>query len=977
MMTKALATFFAPLRICFGLETLDGCLQVFQQGLAGQAEAQKLDATFWQQLDRVWMGSDYVAEQMARAPIIMLTRLLDGSLLRCYTRPEYRHRLKNQLADVKDANQLSVLLREFRHQEMVRIIWRDLAGLADVQDITAELSALADVCVDESLLRLYQWECERWGLPRGESNGLSQQLVVLGMGKLGAGELNLSSDIDLIFAYPEAGETDGKRSRSNQEFFVRLGQQLIKVLDERTAYGFVFRVDMRLRPYGQSGALVLNFAALEQYYQEQGREWERYALIKARVIAGDVNAGTALLQSLQPFIYRRYVDFGAFASLREMKRMIQREVQRRDAHQDIKIGKGGIREIEFIAQSFQLIRGGKDKKLQTPSLWQVYSVLEAQGYLPTAVVSELRDAYIFLRRCEHRIQALKDQQSQTLPDDAFGRLRLALSMGHADWDSLVAALNRHRQRVSRHFAEVVRSDDETDTNSSQEALVELRALWLNQLPAPEAAALLLSQGYNDSDAQALQAYLASLRDSKAVLRLQTQGRERLDDFMPLLIKAIGQQHYPSNLVERLNPLISAILRRSAYLALLVENPAALSRLLDVVAASPWLSTVLEQQPSLLDELIDSHSLFRVPQIDVLRDELRQVLLRLPVDDVEQHMEGLRHFQKANVFRVAVSEVLGKLPLMKISDYLTWTAEVVLQEALHMAWRQVVEKYGFPNSGSAFSTEPDFIVLAYGKMGGLEMGYGSDLDLVFVYDAPAEALSSGSQPVENSVFYSRLCQRLLHIMTTKTHSGTLYEIDQRLRPSGASGLLVSSMEAFASYQQTQAWTWEHQALVRARVVAGSPQVAERFQVIRRAVLGRARDGQALRQDVLSMREKMRQHAHPAKAGIFQLKHDPGGIVDIEFMVQYLVLRWAEQYPDLLVYTDNVRILETLAEVGLLTQTDADSLRNAYLAYRTATHRCALQNLPAELDDSTFAEQRAAVISLWQQLMLAEASATPSE
>lgn len=970
MMTLPLTTFFAPLRAAHSVELLDRCLMQFWQGIEQHPLAHALDAPFWQQLQGVWTGSDYVAEQMARAPDAMLGRLLDGTLLRCYQAADYRQRFVSFLATVQDANQLATHLRAFRHEEMVRIIWRDLCDLADVLDITAELSALAEVCVDESLQRLYQWECARWGVPRGAVSGQPQHLVVLGMGKLGAGELNLSSDIDLIFAYPEPGESDGKRTTSNQEFFIRLGQQLIKVLDERNAHGFVFRVDMRLRPYGQSGALVLNFSALENYYQEQGREWERYALIKARVIAGDLHAGAQLMASLQPFIYRRYVDFGAFASLREMKGMILREVQRRQAYQDIKIGDGGIREIEFIAQSFQLIRGGKDKKLQTPSLWSVFAVLEEQGYLPSTVVNDLRAAYLFLRRSEHRIQALKDQQTQVLPEEPAARLRLALSMGFGDWGSFLVVLNQHRQTVSQHFAQVVRTEEDDEHSQTIDPLTELRALWFNHVSAVDAKVILSAHGYNDESSQRMLDYLAHMRESKAVLRLQTQGRERLDHFMPLLIKQIGQKQYNLAIMDRLIPLIGAILRRSAYIALLVENPHALERLLELVVASPWIADELEHQPLLLDELIDSRTLFRVPRMDALQDDLRQMMLRIPAEDIEQQMECLRHFQKANVFRVAASEVFGKLPLMKISDYLTMTAEVVLQEALQIAWRQSVVKYGYPSTESGYSEQPEFIVIAYGKMGGLEMGYGSDLDLVFIYDAPASAYTNGTHPLENSVFYSRFCQRLIHIMTAKTHSGALYDIDQRLRPSGASGLMVSTLDAFASYQQDQAWTWEHQALVRARVVAGSQRVAQRFLAIRHDVLARPREETRLRHDVLNMREKMRQHSYQSKPGIFHLKQDAGGIVDIEFMVQYLVLRWAAQYPDLLVFTDNVRILETLSHVGLLTVSDADLLQETYLAYRTATHRCALQNQPSEVSGDSFAEQRAAVINIWQHLMLVE-------
>ncbi|MBL4608273.1 MAG: bifunctional [glutamate--ammonia ligase]-adenylyl-L-tyrosine phosphorylase/[glutamate--ammonia-ligase] adenylyltransferase [Pseudomonadales bacterium] len=925
-----------------------------------------LSPEFWLQFQKVWAGSNYVAEQMARTPESMLARLGEGPLTSPCTLEDYRRRLQLRLENVSDIKPMSETLRRFRHEEMVRIIWRDLADLAPVLEITGELSALAEACVDESLKLLYQWEVARFGRPIGSESGLPQQLVVLGMGKLGAFELNLSSDIDLIFCFAESGETDGRRSRSNQEFFTRLSQYLIQVLDERTAYGFVFRVDMRLRPYGQSGSLALNFNAMQLYYEEQGRDWERYAMIKARVIAGDQETGAQLMASLNPFIYRRYVDFGAFAALREMKGMITREVQRRKAETDIKIGSGGIREIEFIVQSFQLIRGGKDTQLQDQRLWKVLSVLEDEGYLPSQVVNELREAYLFLRRCEHRIQALDDRQTQVLPVDSADQLRLALSMAYKNWEELERALAGHRQKVSHHFAQVVRSEED-DQEQSSLPLADLFPLWLDELGAEEAQTVLVSHGFSQEESPDVLEQLRILRESRGVSLLQVLSRERLDRFIPLLLHESGQAQHGSEVLKRLLPVLSAILRRSAYIALLVENPQALARLVELVAASPWIASSLEKQPLWLDELIDSRTLFRLPSTQALRDELRQMMLRIPEDDLEQQMECLRHFQKANVFRVAASEVLGHLPLMEISDYLTWIAEVVLQEALKMSWQQMVEKYGYPSSQHGDSEQPQFIIAAYGKMGGLELGYGSDLDLVFLYDAPASGQTNGSHQVENPVFYTRLCQRLIHIMTATTYSGTLYEIDQRLRPSGASGLMVSSMEAFASYQSGRAWTWEHQALVRARVVAGSEDVATRFLAIRQQILVAPREQNTLLEEVVLMRDKMKQHQSKVKPGFFHLKHGDGGIVDIEFMVQYEVLRWAAEHPQLLDFTDNVRILETLSKLGLMSATETEILRDAYLEYRSATHRCALQNQNPEVDADSFAVQQAAVTQVWQKHM----------
>ena len=931
--------------------------------------AELLTDGFLAQLEMVWSSSDFVAEQMIRSPRRILTRLRPEALDSRCSIESYRSLLKAKLDQACDIKQLGSCLRHFRQQEMVRIIWRDFSGMASVIDTTAELSALAEVCVNESLQLIYQWEVARWGRPIGNESGRAQQLVVIGMGKLGAGELNLSSDIDLIFCYAESGSTDGKRSKPNQEFFVRLGQQLIKVLDEVTAEGFVFRVDMRLRPYGQSGALALNFNAMESYYSNQGREWERYAMVKARVMGGDYQAGNTLLAELNPFIYRRYVDFGAFESLREMKKMITREVKRRQAQQNIKTGAGGIREVEFIVQSFQLIRGGKDRQLQNPSLWAVLQILQEQSYLPASVVGELREAYVFLRNCEHRLQGLRDQQTQTLPDDPLEQLRLARGMGFEHWIQFSEALAAHRESVSFHFARVVCAEEEADEEANARVSDDLRSLWLGELEQNESLDVLRRYGYQEVDCSELLRDLVSLRSSRAVASLQVIGRDRLDRLIPQLIETVGDNKQSIEIIKRLLPLLGAILRRSAYIALLVENPHALQRLVALVEASPWIASELEKQPLLLDELIDSRTLFRLPEINRLQDELRQLLLRIPEDDLEQQMECLRHFKQAYVFRVAASEVVGKLPVMEVSDYLTIIAEVVMAEVLNIAWQNLVAKHGYPSNVQGRAKQADFCIIAYGKLGGLELGYSSDLDLVFLYDAITGGSTDGDKPVDNSVFYTRLGQRFIHIMTAVTHSGTLYEVDARLRPSGASGLLVSSVDAFTRYQKEQAWTWEHQALVRARAVGGSEALTRQFLQIRREILMIARPWQALRKEVVGMREKMAEHLISEKTGLFHLKQDAGGIVDIEFMVQYQVLRWAAEFPALSDYTDNMRILEKLVELKLMDAADAQILREAYLDYRSTAHVSALQNLPSQVSDGRFNRQQLAVVKIWQKIMRA--------
>ena len=906
----------------------------------------------------------------------LLLGLLDSGDLDCgYAQTEYRTRLERELgAQVDEAGLMSVL-RSVRRREMLRIVWRDLSRTAELAGTIRDLSLLADAVLDLSLKHCHAHLVSRHGEPCGESSGNLQQMVVIGMGKLGASELNLSSDIDLIFAYPEQGETDGVQSISNQEFFTRLGQRLIKAIDTNTREGFVFRVDMRLRPYGDSGALALNFDALEEYYQSQGRDWERYAMIKARVVAGDQLEGARLLEMLRPFTYRRYIDFGAIDALRDMKAMINREVQRRGKSADVKIGAGGIREIEFIVQSFQLIRGGRETELQEPRLLRVLELLEALGHLPAVVVSELREAYVFLRNTEHALQAVADAQTQALPADDEGRARLALAMGFGSWEEFSQVLGEHRGRVSQHFAEVVSLGNEAPELQNH---VCGRVVWAMEKDPPLLQELLTGRGFEDPE-ETLR-LLATLHGSNRLKSLQSAGRERLDRFMPLLIEAAAATAHPSMVIARTMPLIESVLRRSAYLVLLEENPAALEQLVKLCAASPWIAQELANHPVLLDELIDPRSLYVLPDRAWLRDELQQQVLRIPWSDLESQMEALRYYKLAHGLRCAASEVSGALPLMKVSDYLSFQAEVMLGQVLSVAWHNLVDRHGRPQRSPGASSDPGFCIVAYGKLGGIELGHGSDLDLVFLHDADPSLLTDGERPIENSVFFTRLGQRIIHVLTAFTPLGQLYEVDMRLRPSGAAGLLVSSLAAFREYQVKQAWTWERQALVRARPVAGSPELGRHFEELRREVLAWPRDIVRLRREVREMRDKMRAHllgpeTSGGKSPRFHIKQSIGGIVDIEFMVQYCVLAWSREYPALSVYTDNIRILEALSESGLIAPGDAQLLTEAYKGYRTAVHHLTLQQQEEIVAADEFQALRGEVCRIWENLLGADDDGAP--
>lgn len=751
---------------------------------------------------------------------------------------------------------------------------------------------------------------------------------------------------------------------------------MIQSLDQQTADGFVFRVDMRLRPFGAGGPLVSSFNAFENYYLVHGRSWERYAMVKVRVVAGDYEQGEELLSMLSPFVYRRYLDYGAYESLRELKSMIKQEVQRKGMKNNVKLGGGGIREVEFIAQVFQLIRGGRDTDLQERRVLKVLECLAKKNLLPDYVIKELKEAYIFLRNTEHRIQEYQDRQTHNLPDDEVGQARLALGMGFSDWSSFLAKLNQHRENVEAHFEQVFvapqTEESEKQQDSEQQSEIQrLEALWYNKLDEDDAISLLTQYGFSDAP-EALKK-LKTLHQSRQYASLSRQGQTRLDRLMPLFLGALQQVENIDITFDRVLALLTNVARRSVYLALLLENPMVLSQLVKLCSASPWIARYLQQLPILLDELMDPRSLYQPPEKSELENDIRQRLLQIDIDDVEQGMDALRHFKQSNVLRVAAADIADALPLMKVSDHLSWIAEVILDEALEQAWRHLVSRHGRPvcklEEGEGSLCDKGFAVIGYGKLGGYELGYGSDLDMVFLHGSESNNLMTqgdeekGEKPIAAPVFFARLGQRIIHLLTSHTSAGVLYEADMRLRPDGASGLLVTNLKSYRDYQMKKAWLWEHQALVRARVVAGDPQIAEQFGEIRREVLSQQRDQADLRKEVIDMRNRMRKELSKEKNGQFDLKQGAGGIVDIEFMVQYGVLAWAFEKPDLLEYTDNIRLLEGLASAGLMAKADVEVLSNAYRTFRARLHKMALQEQPGLVEAEEYNELSAAVRRIW--------------
>jgi len=849
---------------------------------------------------------------------------------------------------VSDEDSLKRVLRQLRQRVMLRTIVRDLNGMdaldfvSNLDEVMHTMSSLAEVAVQFALQHLYAWQESIHGMPV-DANHNRQELIVVGMGKLGGRELNVSSDVDLIFAYQESGDTTGDNTAgkviSNHEFFLKLSKKLISALEEITQDGFVFRVDMRLRPYGSDGPLACSFAMLEDYYQNQGREWERYAWIKGRVIAGP---GDELARMLRPFVFRKYLDYGAFASMRDLKIQIQRDVNRRDLHDNIKLGRGGIREIEFIAQVFQLIRGGRDASLQIRPTLNVLQVLESKGLLSSKTVDALHDAYVFLRNLEHRLQYVEDAQTHHLPITAEAQARIAFAMGYGDWASMKEVLERHRCVVQQHFDEVFKDAPAQSAGAEYKDAAEV---WQGVVPEPEAAARLQGLGYKEQ-IETLRR-LAVLHSSSRYRQLPAASRQRFDALVPIVMNKAAQEANPDQTLSRTLDLLDSICRRASYLALLAESSAALTMVVKLVGASPWLAQYLAQHPILLDELLDTRNLYAAPDFGLMYHELKQRLAENE-GDVERQMDIMRHFRHAAVFRLAAQDIAGELRLEKLSDYLSALADMILQVTIEVIWPTIRGKH---------REVPQFAIIGYGKLGGKELGYASDLDIIYLFDDDA----TGAGEV-----YARLAQRINTWLGSMTAAGTLYETDIELRPDGASGLLVSSIHAFREYQLHKAWTWEHQALTRARFCAGDRKIGDTFEAIRHEVLSQQRDLEKLRVEVTAMRQKMLD-AHPNSSQMFDLKHDRGGIIDVEFMVQYLVLAHAEKHPELTKNIGNIALLKLLGKLDLVDSKKAAEVAAAYRLYRRLQHGIRLQGeTRARVPQKKVAVHTRAVLDLWQQV-----------
>ncbi len=913
---------------------------------------------FAKELEKAFVFSEFIFKKCTKNPALLESLVKNGSLEKNYSAKQYNSNLTSELLQTNNEKDLSKKLRLFRTKEMGRIAWRDINGKADLFQTIAELSDYADVCINQTLAILYKWLCKKDGTPVGLS-GKKQKLVIIGMGKLGGKELNFSSDVDLIFAYSEEGNIkDGYKTVTNDEFFTKLCRKLLNMLAATSYEGLVFRTDLRLRPYGETGPIVMSFDAMEEYYQNYGREWERYALIKARIVAGDQEAGKNLLKRLKPFIYRRYLDYSAIESLRYMKEKIDSEVTKKGYENNIKLGAGGIREIEFFGQIFQLIRGGVEPILQKREICGVLKGLKDKNCISTKSYDELISAYIFLRNVEHRLQEFSDQQIHTIPKSNLNKLRLAQSMQFSSINDFEFYLSYHKKNVHYHFNALL-GNEKFHTNDVSILEKELKRLWGNLSDKSKNIQLICNAGFKKADKVIM--LLNDLKNDPATMALSMEGQKRLEKLVPKILIEIANSKTPHSTLKRIFELIKTVQRRVCYLSLLLENPASLIHLIKLADASSWITCFLMHHPVLLDELIDPRTLlYSPPQKKELEKEIYQRISLIAPDDLEYQMDEMRIFKQGNVLRVAAADVTGVLPLMKVSDRLTEIAETILEEVLEFSWKHLVTKHGRPscmiNKGVC---EKGFVVVAYGKLGGIELGYESDLDLVFLH-AGEEGKTNGKQPIDNKTFFVRLCQRVIHFLSAHTMAGILYKTDMRLRPSGTSGFLVSHINAFYDYQKKDAWTWEHQALVRARPIAGEPKLAEKFERIRSNILIQERTKNELAKDVITIRQRLREEQLYKKKGILDLKQGYGGILDIEFLVQYLTLLYASKHIELVNWTDNIRLIETMAKTGIMDDYTATSLKEAYMTYRATIHRLSLKKKKAIVPNNHFLTLREKVI-----------------
>ncbi len=900
------------------LEAVDAIRHFF----AARKRSRLLKDSFVKEAEAVFFLSEFAASVARSRPEIILDLLESGDLFKSYSRQSYTNNASRALKDCADVNEAARALRVYRNREMVRIAWRDLSKQAPLIETLLDLTHLAESCLDEGLKRLYSFQAEKMGHPLS-SDRRRLQLVVLGMGKLGGRELNFSSDVDLVLCYEEDGHTEQGHGYTNNQFFTSLAQSLLKLIGTGTEDGFVFRTDTRLRPFGDQGPLVASFDAMEEYYEVHGREWERYALIKARPVAGDIDAGNRLLKRLRPFVYRKYLDFSALESLRGMKLLIEKEHGERALKDNLKLGPGGIRDIEFICQALQLLHGGRFPELQVQGTIDALNTLEELGLYPRDEIKILKESYYFLRTAENHIQEIRDSQTHAIPKSDLDRLRLALAFGCRDWPSFEQMLQHKMGAVSSQFKAFL--------SASADEGAEIEITFAGQVKKEELLPILEDWGFKDPTA-ALN-MITGFWTSRSTRSLGPMASQRLQHLFPRIVKEASRMEEPEQTLSRMLDILDAIKGRAVYLSLLLENQAALKNLVFLSSKCEWIARHVARYPVVLDELIDPRLLFAPDSKEALEKSLCTIMGRIAEDDLESQMEELRRFRHGAVLRVAAADITGALSVLEVGKLLSDIAEVILNKVVQMAFSHVVKRHGMPKAGNGPGKVTGFLVAGYGKLGSREMGYGSDLDLVFLHSGQNNTMTTGPKKIHTPLFYARLGQRILHILTAYTPYGRLYEVDMRLRPEGESGVLVSSLASFFQYQMDMAWTWEHQALVRARPICGDSVLKQEFIDLRKKILCQKRNIKELRQKILDMREKIGAEKDKNRLEM-DIKYKDGGLVDIEFITQFLVLAHASEAPALCDHTGTIPLLGALNGFSYLEEEQAACLIKGFQLYLKA-------------------------------------------
>lgn len=920
------------------------------QKLLQAQDNDSFDSHFRDNIQRLAISSSYALNQLCRTPALL------GNL----------HRLKqfdldqSKLAEACDNSQVIAntqkILRQHRHAKLTEIIYLDVIDNIPLKLVLRHLSDLADQLIHCALTAAEKQLIAKHGQPV-DAEGNPITLNIIAMGKLGGRELNFSSDIDLICSYANEGDLTGYGHLSYQEFFTRVVKLFSKLLNDTTEDGFVYRVDLRLRPWGDSGPVALHHMALEHYYQLHGREWEQYAMVKARMITGSDSDREFIHSILKPFVYRKYHDYRVFEGLAGLKDQIDRQAKSKNMQDNLKVGNGGIREIEFFIQAFQILKGGRNNRLQSQQIFTCFDILQTQQIIDSNTIDELRDAYIFLRQLENKIQMMADEQSHSCPQNPLIRQRIAHAMNQPDWQTVQQQLNKHRAKVSYHFTELFKREVEADSD------VTISDAFGEEKSDEQQVELL--QSYNLNHPEDISQKLTGFFTSKAWGFMSARAKQRFSTLLPDLLKSVSQTKNHLILFDRLLNLFSSIAGRSVYFELLHQNGHLLNKLVHLFNRSEWIAQEVAQYPMLLEYLIQPDNNEDKFDREKIANSL-QIQLDNVVGDTELELDSLRLFKREQTIVIAIAELSEQATPLVVSQYLTVLAEVVLHAVYQLASTALQKQYGLPQcSVDGVIREANFAIIGYGKLGGHEMHYQSDLDVIFLHDSTgSEQNTNGKKCIDNSVYFARLAQKIISMTSILTSSGKLYEIDSRLRPEGASGLLVTSDHAYLQYQLTKAWTWEHQALVRARHVGGSAKLKPTFQAMRQTILSIERDPQKLKQDIVEMRAKINQSKSPKEGELRNLKYSKGCMVDIEFMVQYWALLHANKVSSISAYSDNIGLINELFRLGLISS-EQSQLVGIYQTYHRWLHRTVLQNNPAEIASEKIAAAVEHVNNCWDE------------